>query len=299
MAAWNIDVMPDGDGLPEGKGTPEEGDAVYEAKCIACHFDFGTGGAGYPALQAGNAVVAQKSLKNQRTTPDADGPKRVFGSYWPKASTLWWYIKTGMPHPAPMSLSNDEVYALVAYMLSLNEMEIDGELVVDDYELDREKFLQIKMPNEDGFEPKIDGENGIENVRTYFNDYSNYGNGTRCMHDCFDGEPTVLTIQNGGISDYSPALSTQRDLPAVEEQTADSVAKSNYENSCSLCHSSDMMGAPVVGNKETWSKVLEKGMSTVMDHALNGFNAMPPRGGSALNDKEMEDVVNYMINNSK
>jgi len=120
IKAWDIDVMPDGTGLPEGSGSVEEGEALYEEKCASCHFDFGAGGAGYPALAKWNAYSGVKSLKNQRVDGNTDGPIRVFGTYWPQASTLWWYIKTGMPHPAPLSLTDDEVYAIVACILMLN-----------------------------------------------------------------------------------------------------------------------------------------------------------------------------------
>ncbi|NOR56388.1 MAG: MFS transporter, partial [Sulfurovum sp.] len=89
--AWDIDVMPDGTGLPEGSGSVEDGDAIYEEKCLSCHGDFGAGSGLYPRLTAGNAEEMQKTLMFQRTDPDADGPQRVFGSNWPYASTLWWY----------------------------------------------------------------------------------------------------------------------------------------------------------------------------------------------------------------
>ncbi|MGB5506701.1 MAG: cytochrome c, partial [Sulfurovum sp.] len=167
QAAWDIDVMPDGTGLPEGSGSVEDGDEVYETKCLSCHGDFGAGAGLYPRLTAGNAYKMQKTLMNQRTDPDSDGPQRVFGSNWPYASTLWWYIKTGMPHQAPLSLTDDEVYAVSAYILNINEMKIDGELVDDEYVLDREKFLKIVMPNVDGFEPDINGPKGPDNARAY------------------------------------------------------------------------------------------------------------------------------------
>ncbi len=301
IKAWNIDVMPDGTGLPEGHGTVEEGDEIYEAKCAACHFDFGTGGSGYPALQKGNAYEAQKSLKNQRTTPDADGPIRVFGSYWPRASTLWWYIKTGMPHPAPMSLTNDEVYALSAYILSINEMKIDGELVEDDYELNREKFMKIVMPNKDGFVPKIDGPNGVENTRKFFNDFKNYGNGTRCMKNCFEGKPVLARISGSGISDYEPPITTKRSMPAKKEGAAgtEHPGKKTYEASCAVCHATDAMGAPKVGDKKAWAAVLKKGIDKVYHNALNGVNGMPPKGGTSLPDDKIKEVVDYMVSQAK
>jgi len=299
IKAWNIDVMPDGTGLPEGHGTVEEGDELYEEKCAACHFDFGTGGSGYPALQKGNAYEAQKSLTNQRTSPDADGPIRVFGSYWPRASTLWWYIKTGMPHPHPMSLTNDEVYALSAYILSINEMKIDGEELDDDYELDREKFLKIVMPNKDGFIPKIDGPKGVENTRKFFNDFKNYGNGTRCMKNCFEGKPKLARISGSGISDYEPPISIKRSLPPKKEGEAMAPGQKAYETTCAACHGTDAMGAPVVGDKKAWAAVLKKGIEKVYGNAINGVNAMPPKGGSSLPDDKIKEIVDYMVSKAK
>jgi len=300
IKAWNIDVMPDGTGLPEGKGTVEDGDAIYEEKCAACHFDFGTGGAGYPALQKGNAYEGQKSLTNQRVDGNDEGPIRVFGTYWPQASTLWWYIKTGMPHPAPLSLTDDEVYALCAYIISINELKIDGEELDDEYELDRTKFLKLVMPNKDGFVPKIDGKNGLENTRKYFNDFSNYGNGTRCMKNCFDGEPKIARIQGAGISDYQPPLSNKKELPPKKEGAgAEHPGKKAYEASCSVCHATDAMGAPAVGDKKAWEAVLKKGIDKVYHNAINGKGGMPPKGGTSLADDKIKEIVDYMVGASK
>ena len=299
IKAWDIDVMPDGTGLPEGKGTVEEGDEIYEAKCASCHFDFGTGGSGYPALQKGNAYEGQKSLTNQRKGPDDDGPIRVFGTYWPYASTLWWYIKTGMPHPAPMTLTNDEVYALVAYIISINELKIDDEELDDEYELNREKFLRLVMPNKDGFEPNIDGPKGPDNIRAYFNDFKNYGNGTRCMKNCFDGKPVLAKISGSGISDYEPPISIKKDLPAKKEGAADAPGQKAYEASCAVCHATDAMGAPAVGNKEAWVTVLKKGIDKVYANAIGGINGMPPKGGTSLDDAKLKEIVDYMVGKSK
>ncbi len=299
IKAWDIDVMPDGTGLPEGSGSVEEGDELYEEKCVSCHGDFGAGSGSYPKLTAGNAYEMQKTLVNQRLKPDDDGPKRVFGSYWPNASTLWWYIKTGMPHPAPMSLTNDEVYALSAYILSINEIKIDGVLVDDDYVLNREKFLKIKMPNRDGFIPKIDGPKGPDNVRAFYDDVTNYGNGTRCMKDCFDGEPKVQKIKMA-ISDFSPPLSEVKDLPAKKaDAKAENPGKKVYDKTCSLCHGNDASGAPVFGDKKAWAKILKQGKDVVYKNAINGKGGMPPRGGTSLSDDEIKQVVDYMIDSSK
>lgn len=295
--AWDIDVMPDGTGLPEGSGSVEDGDYLYEDKCLSCHGDFGAGSGLYPRLTAGNAYKQQKTLMNQRIDPDSDGPQRVFGSNWPYASTLWWYIKTGMPHQAPLSLTDDEVYALSAYILYLNEIKIDGELVDDEYVLDREKFLKIEMPNKDGFEPDINGPKGQDNAREYYNNPLNYGNGVRCMSNCFEGEPEVQRI-GFELSDFTPPLSSEKTLPAPKEEAVPGQAA--YEASCAVCHATDAMGAPAVGDKAAWAAVLEKGIDTVYHNAINGINAMPPKGGAMdLTDEQMNEVVDYMINASK
>jgi len=301
IKAWDIDVMPDGTGLPEGKGSVEEGDELYEAKCTACHFDFGSGGRGYPALQQGNAYEMQKTLKRQRLTPDDDGPKRNFGSYWPYPSTLFWYIKTGMPHPSPMSLSADETYAIVAYILSINEITIDGEELDDEYVLDREKFLKIKMPNKDGFVPVIDGKDGLENVRKFYDDPKNFGgNKKRCMKDCFEGEPKVARIQGVGISDYNPPLSSKKEKPAKVENAGGDDAKKTYESSCAVCHATDAMGAPAFGDKAAWATRLKKGKDAVYANGIKGINGMPPKGGNtALSDADFKAAVDYMINSAK
>jgi len=300
MKAWDIDVMPDGTGLPEGEGSVEDGDELYESKCASCHFDFGAGGGGYPALQQGNAYETQKTLKLQRLHPDDDGPKRNFGSYWPYASTLWWYIKTGMPHPAPLSLTDNETYAITAYILAINEIKIDGEELEDEYVLNREKFLKIVMPNKDGFVPNIDGKDGLENVRKFYDDAKNFGgNKKRCMKDCFDGVPKVARIQGVGISDYAPPLSSKKEKPSKKEGGSGNEAKEIYEASCAVCHATDAMGAPAVGDKKAWEATLKKGVDKVYHNAIHGINGMPPKGGTTLDDTKMNKVVDYMIEASK
>jgi len=295
----DIDVMPDGTGLPDGKGSVEEGEEIYESKCVACHKDFGSGGDGYPALAKGNAYEGQKTLKNQRTTPDKDGPIRVFGTYWPQASTLWWYIKTGMPHNAPMTLTNDQVYALCAYILNINEMKIDGQEVDDEYVLDRAKFLKIVMPNKDGFVPKINEANGVENVRKFLNDPNNYGNGKRCMSGCKPG--TKIVRISTEINDFLPPMSTKRDLPKEDgKKSGNSKAKEIYASTCAMCHDSGAAGAPKLGDKGDWAARIKKGMDKLYDVAIHGKGAMPAKGGkTSLKDDDVKAVVDFMVEKSK
>lgn len=298
--AWDIDIMADGHGLPAGKGSVEFGDEVYEEKCVSCHGDFGAGDGLYPSFAKGNAYEAQKSLTNQRTNGNTDGPIRNFGSYWPYASTAWWYIKTGMPHQAPMSLSNDETYALVAYLMYINEMKMDGEVIDEDFVLGRDNFKDIVMPNVDGFEPQINGPKGQDNARDYFNNTANYGNGSRCMKDCIDGEPKIQRIDQV-IGDFEPALSSVRDLPAKKANTKpEHPGKASYDKSCAMCHTTDAMGAPAVGDKASWDDLLKHGKDSIYTNAIKGKGGMPPKGGAmALSDDQVKEIVDYMLEASK
>ena len=303
--AWNVDVMYYGEGLPEGKGSVEFGEEVYEEKCLQCHGDFGSGKGLYPHLTAGNAYEEHKTLKNQRLNPDDEGPHRTFGSYWPYASTAWWYIKTGMPHQAPMTLTDDEVYALVAYMLYINELRVDGEEVDEEFVLSKENFLKIEMPNVDGFVPDIRGKEGLERTRKFWNggaeaDLKNWGGvriddpKKRCMKDCFKGEPIVQRIHYE-LKEFNPPMG---EGPKVEKKT-ESEEQKLYKAHCAVCHDVDTMGAPKIGDKATWDAVMKKGMDKVMANTINGINAMPPKGGTTLSDEKLKAIVEYMIEASK
>lgn len=136
---WDIDVRPDGKGLPDGSGTVAQGKQVFADNCAACHGDNGQGG------------IKDRLVGGQGTLA-SDKPIKTVGSFWPYATTLFDYIHRAMPYPTPGSLSNDETYAVVAYILSLNG------IVPDDAKVDRASLLNVKMPNRDGFipEPEFD-----------------------------------------------------------------------------------------------------------------------------------------------
>jgi mono/diheme cytochrome c family protein len=132
IKAWNISIPPSGAGLPAGSGSVKQGAAVYAAKCQACH---GANGAGKPAdaLVGGQGTLASSN------------PVRTVGSYWPYATTLFDYVRRAMPTTAPMSLTNDEVYAVSAYVLNLNG------IVGADAVMTAQSLPQVKMPNRGGF----------------------------------------------------------------------------------------------------------------------------------------------------
>ncbi len=293
IKAWNVDVRYDFQGLPEGKGTAEKGEELYGKHCVMCHGEFGAGGKGYPTLVGG-----QGTLKNQLIHPGDEPPTRTIGSYWPYASTLFWYIKEAMPFPHPKSLTNDEVYSIAAYLLSLNEVQIDGEDIDDDTVIDKAKFEKIVMPNVNGFYPKVNGKVGTKEMRKYLNNFDNYGQGTRCMHNCTD-DP-IIHISHSLNDAIKPPLNETRDLPKETGGAKSSKEAKLYEEKCVMCHGNAATGAPVPGDKDAWAPRIKQGMPTLYEHALKGFNGMPPKGGAMdLKDDTVKAIVDYMVNQSK
>src|SRR5213083_3589357 len=132
IAGWDISVGPDGVGLPPGSGTAAKGAVVYEQKCQSCH---GAKGAGQPndRLVGGQGTLAGKA------------PVRTIGSYWPYATTVFDYVRRAMPYLQPQSLTNDEVYALTAYLLRLNG------IIGESDEINAQTLPRISMPNRDNF----------------------------------------------------------------------------------------------------------------------------------------------------
>jgi cytochrome c len=132
VAALSINVFPDGKGLPEGSGSVTQGASIYKSKCIVCHGAGGLGGSAEPLAGAEMGLTSE-------------WPEKTIGTLWPYATTLFDFTRRSMPMTAPGSLSNDETYALTAYLLYLNG--IAGENLV----LNKETLMRVKMPNVDGF----------------------------------------------------------------------------------------------------------------------------------------------------
>ncbi len=134
VAGENYTILPSGKGLPEGSGTAAEGRGIYADQCASCHGEKGEGKDGqYPQLVGGVGSLA------------SDKPVKTVGSYWPYSSTLFDFIRRAMPYDNPRSLSNDQVYALSAFVLSL-----DG-IVAEDEEMNAQTLPKVEMPNKDGF----------------------------------------------------------------------------------------------------------------------------------------------------
>src|SRR5215475_12830223 len=132
IAGWDISIPPDGTGLPPGSGTSEQGAVVYTQKCQACHGEKGAGQPNDP-LGGGQCTLASKS------------PVRTIGSYWPYATTVFDYVRRAMPYTQSQSLTNDEVYAVTAYLLNLNG------IIGDTDEMNARTLPKVTMPNRSGF----------------------------------------------------------------------------------------------------------------------------------------------------
>ena len=133
IAPWDVSIGPDGVNLPPGSGTPQQGEQIYLAKCLACH---GERGSGKPNDQLAGG---QGSLE------PGHAPVKTVGSFWPYATTLFDYVRRAMPLNEPKSLRDEEVYAVVAYILRLNGVIGENDTI------DAQTLPAIRMPNRDGF----------------------------------------------------------------------------------------------------------------------------------------------------
>ncbi|HEY7664469.1 MAG TPA: cytochrome c [Xanthobacteraceae bacterium] len=132
---WDIAILPDGTNLPPGSGTPAQGAAIYAQQCLACH---GEGGKGGVSPGAGPLVGGQPLTNGIDTA-------KTIGNYYPYATTVFDYIRRGMPFQSPRSLTDNEVYALTAYILALNKLIGENDVI------DAKTLPQVKMPNRDNF----------------------------------------------------------------------------------------------------------------------------------------------------
>ena len=167
ISAWNVDIRPDGTGLPAGHGTARQGEALFNKNCASCHGDFGEGVGRWPVLAGGDGSLTK------------DRPEKTVGSYWPYLSTVYDYVRRAMPFGNAHSLSNDDYYALTAYILYLNYVVKD-----EDFDLSNKNFASVHLPNEHGF---------IMDNRLDEPQYAKKA-ASPCMKDC-KGGPAKITME--------------------------------------------------------------------------------------------------------
>ena len=178
IAGWDIDIRPDGQGAPSGQGSVKDGEKVYMEKCAACHGEFGESAGRWPQLAQGKGTLASHD------------PVKTVGSYFPYLSSVFDYIRRAMPFGDAQSLSNDELYAVVAYVLNLND------IVDDKFVLSKETWRQVKMPNQAGFYD--DDREKTEKA---------FWTPNPCMKDC--GPPVKITGHAQAV-DVTPDEKTQK-----------------------------------------------------------------------------------------
>ena len=132
IAAWDINIRPDGSGLPPGSGTPAQGAPIYAQKCAACHGANGKGG-------VNAALVGGQPIANAIETT------KTIANFWPYPTTLFDFTRRAMPFPKPRTLTNEEVYALTAYILRLNNLIGENDV------MNASTLPKVRMPNRDGF----------------------------------------------------------------------------------------------------------------------------------------------------
>jgi cytochrome c len=164
IAGWDIDIRPDGHGLPAGKGTVKQGEPLYMERCAACHGEFGESAGRWPIIAGGNGTLASHD------------PVKSVGSYWPYASTLMDYIRRSMPFGNAQSLTNNELYAITAYVLYLNDVIKD-----EGFELSAQSFPTIRLPNE----PNFYDDDRETTERAFWRRKP-------CMTNCVPGEAKVI-----------------------------------------------------------------------------------------------------------
>lgn len=277
IAGWDIDVRPDGKGLPRGRGSVTDGQAIYDEKCASCHGTFGESNS-YLQIAGGVGTLA------------SDQPIRTTGSKLNYATTLWDYINRAMPFNAPQTLKPDEVYALTAYVLNLND------IVPADAVLDQDSLPKLKMPNRDGFTT----QHGFMT-----RDGKPDTNNTACMKDCVrevrlsSEMPDYARDQHGNVAEQVRAGGARPEAGAG--RTGLDVAKAA---ACTACHGvSERVVGP--GFREIGTRYAgDAGAATRLAAKVKGGGSgawgtipMPPQGH--VKDADVQAIVQWILAGAK
>jgi cytochrome c len=315
VAAWDIDVRPDFKGLPKGSGSVERGQIIWEAQCSSCHGTFGESNEIFTPIAGG---TTKDDLKTGRVASlkDTKQPQRTTLMKLSTVSTLWDYIYRAMPWNAPRSLTPDDAYALVAFILSL------GEIVPDDFVLSDKNIAEIKMPNRNGMTTK----HGFWNVK----DRPDV-NGNACMHNCVSFVQIGSTLpdfarnaheniaeQNRMYGPYRGADTTKppiKQLPGASgtglahaADTHSSAAKGTaalFKNeNCSACHAPNakLVGpsiADIAKKYEGQSGAVDRLMTKVKLGGAGVWDSIPMPAQAQLSDEDRKALVVWMLSGGK
>jgi len=217
IAAWDGDITPDGTGLPVGSGDALDGEEIFADQCASCHGDFAEGLGNWPKLAGG------------ADTLNHEDPLKTVGSYWPYLTTTFDYIKRSMPYGNAGSLTDDEVYVMVAYILYSND------LIEDDFVLSNETFFDVEMPNANGF--IVD-----DRAETEYAQWT----GEPCMQDCKSVVEVTMralvldvTPDQGGAAEDEVAETAEAEVVEVAVDAIDTelaAAGAKVFKKCKACH---------------------------------------------------------------
>ena len=290
IAGWDIDVRPDGKGLPAGRGTVAKGQDVYDEKCASCHGTFGESN-DYMSLAGGVGTLA------------TDQPHRTLASKLNHATTLWDYINRAMPFNAPKTLSADEVYAVTAYVLHLSD------LLPADAALDRESILKVKMPNRDGFttDHGFMTRGGKPDVKA-----------VACMQNCVDKVtlssemPDFARDSHGNLAEQvrpvGPTAGTKTVVVAATPSGAAAKAPEGGElvktAGCTACHgvTNKIVGPAFRDIGAKYAKDAKAEGTLVAKVKQGGVGAwgqvpMPPQ--SQVKDADLQAIVRWILGGAK
>ena len=283
IAGWNIDVRPDGTGLPPGRGSVMQGQVIYDEKCASCH---GTFGESNSYLQIAGGVGSLGT----------DQPVRTTGSKLNYATTLWDYINRAMPFNAPQTLKPDEVYALTAYVLNLSD------ILPADATLDQSTLPAVKMPNRNGFTTAHgfmtrDGKPDKRN--------------TACMSNCattvkLSSEmPEYARDQHGNLAEQAPGVGVSARIAAPKSVAA---PKSGPElaqsNACTTCHDTAArkigpgfreIAAKYAGDAGAEARLLAK----LKTGGSGVWGSIPMPAQSALKDTDARTLIQWILAGAK
>ncbi len=313
VLAWDIDVRPDFKGLPKGSGSVEKGQAIWEARCASCHGVFGESNEIFTPI-AGGTTADDVKTGRVASLADRKQPQRTTLMKVPTVSTLWDYIYRAMPWNAPRSLTPDDTYALVAFILSL------GEIVPDDFVLSDANIAEVqkKMPNRNGMTRNHGfwSVNGKPDV-----------NPTACMNNCVkfvqigSTLPDFARNAHGNIAEqnrlYGPYRGSNSTKPPLEKlpgstgeglaHAADTHAATTkgpaalFKNeNCSACHAPNakLVGpsiADIAAKYKGQSGAQDKLMAKVKNGGSGVWGAIPMPPQSQLSDEDRATLVRWVL----
>ena len=310
IAAWDIDVRPDFKGLPKGSGSVEQGQVLWEAKCAACHGSFGESNEIFTPIVGGTSA---EDIQTGRVASLSNGkqPQRTTLMKVPTVSTLWDYIYRAMPWNAPRSLTPDQTYALLAYILNL------GEIVPSDFVLSNENIAEVqkKMPNRNGMtrkhgfwsvsgKPDVNAKACMSNCLPHLQIGSTLPDFARNAHG-------NIALQNREYGPYRGSDSTKPPLAKLpgasgispvghSSQAMSSPAALFQKENCSACHaknaklvgpSIDQISAKYKGN----SDAVEILMAKVKNGGSGVWGSIPMPPQSQVSDADRKILVNWVL----